>query len=322
VKQPILIGSALVIGAAACFGTLGYVSRSADSAGVGAFAFVFWRGAIGTLGLIALIAVVVGLRRGRLPDLRLLGRQKQLLLLVACVAGALLNISVFVAFLRTEIAVVLITFYTFPAMVTLAAVRLQDDQLDRTRVAALALSLGGLVLVLLGPLLQTGRFQLDLLGVGLAFTAAICQTIFLLINGRGFAPLSSLNVSLFVVAISGLAALPLALLGGEAAAVLRPLTDASALLWVLAGGLIGAAIPATALLTGMGIIGPSRAAILMTVEPVVGVALAGLLLGEQPVALQFAGGAAVLIAAAVLQATPHRAALAVAEADEDYQQLV
>jgi drug/metabolite transporter (DMT)-like permease len=322
VKRPILLGSLLVVAAAACFGTLGYVSRSADAAGIGAFAFVFWRGAIATAALVGLTVAVIALRRGRLPDPRLLTRRQQTLLVVACLAGATLNICVFVAFLRTEIAVVLITFYTFPAIVTLAAVRFYNERLDRSRAAALVLASGGLALVLLGPLLETGAPPLDLIGVGLAFTAALCQAIFLLINGRGFAPFSSLNVGTYVVAVAAIVALPLALLGGETAALGQPLSDPAALTWALAGGLVGAAIPTTALLAGMGVIGPSRAAILMTFEPVVGVVLAGLLLGEQPVPLQLVGGAAVLVAAAVLQAVPHEGALAVAEQPEEYQQLV
>lgn len=321
-KRPILLGSALVVFAAACFATLGYVSRGADAAGVGAFAFVFWRGAIGTAALIGLTFALIALRRGRLPDPRLLSRRQQGLLVIASLAGALLNICIFVAFLRTEIAVVLITFYTFPAIVTLAAVRLYNERLDRARASALVIALGGLALVLLGPLLATGDFQLDLIGVGLALTAALCQALFLLINGRGFAPFSSLNVSTYVVAVAAVVALPLALLGGETAALGLPLTDPAAMPWVLAGGLTGAAIPTTALLAGMGVIGPSRAAILMTFEPVIGVALAGLLLGEQPVPLQLVGGAAVLVAAAVLQAVPREGALAVTEEEAEYQQLV
>ncbi|HWH23410.1 MAG TPA: EamA family transporter, partial [Candidatus Limnocylindria bacterium] len=72
----------------------------------------------------------------------------------------------------------------------------------------------------------------------------------------------------------------------------------------LAGGLAGAAVPTTAFIAGIGMIGPARAAILMTFEPVVGVLLAGMLLGEHPSELQLLGGAAVLAAAVVLQSRP------------------
>jgi drug/metabolite transporter (DMT)-like permease len=252
----------------------------------------------------------------------LLVRRQRLSLLVACFAGATLNVAMFVAFLRTEVAVVLITFYIFPAIVTLAAVRLYGERLDLARGGALVLALAGLALVLIAPLVQAGRLELDPLGVGLALLAALCQATFLLLSGRGYPPFQPIHVSTYVIAAAALLALPLALFAADPQALTRPFTDPQAWLWLAAGGITGAAIPTTMLLTGMGIIGPSRAAILMTFEPVVGVALAGLLLGEQPVPLQLVGGAAVLAAAVVLQAGPRSGPRAVPEETGEYQQLV
>ena len=59
-------------------------------------------------------------------------------------------------------------------------------------------------------------------------------------------------------------------------------------------------------LTGIGLIGPSRAAILMTIEPLVGVTIAALLLGERPTPIQVVGGVAVLAAAIILQVVPSK----------------
>jgi drug/metabolite transporter, DME family len=311
--------------AAMLFGTLGYSARMAADgpAGIGAFAFVFWRGALATAFLVAVTIVLFASRRIGLPDIRLLTRRQQAALLLAALLGAVLNIAMFAAFLRTNIAVVLITFYCFPAIVTLAAVRMYGERLDAGRVAALLLASGGLVLVLVAPLLQTGRLELDALGVGLAVLAAVCQAAFLLIAGRGFRPLAPLHVSTYVIFAAAAVALPLALFAGDPDALAMPLTRPEPWPWLLAGGILGAAIPTTLLLTGMGVIGPSRAAILMTFEPVVGVTLAGLLLREQPGPLQLVGGAAVLVAAVVLQAGP-RAPMhaAVPEDTGEYQQVV
>ena len=319
--RPVLFGSVLVAIAASLFGTLGYVSRMADAEGIGAFAFVFWRGAIATALLVAVTAVGLSLRRTRLPDPRLLTRRQRVLLLVACLAGGALNIAMFVAFLRTEIAVVLISFYTFPAMVTLAAVRLYGERLDLVRGGALILASAGLALVLLGPAMAGTPLAIDGVGVGLALFAAVCQATFILISARGFAPFHALHVGTYVIAAAAVMALPLAVLIGDPAAIIQPLTDARAWPWLLAGGITGAAIPTTLLLTGMRVIGPSRTAILMTFEPVVGVALAGLLLRETPVPLQLVGGVAVLVAATILQAGPREGPRAVPEEGE-YQQLV
>ncbi|HEX7196395.1 MAG TPA: EamA family transporter, partial [Candidatus Limnocylindria bacterium] len=53
--------------------------------------------------------------------------------------------------------------------------------------------------------------------------------------------------------------------------------------------------------TGIRLLGAPRAAILATLEPVIGVGLAAWLLNEQPAALQLVGGALILLAAVLLQ---------------------
>jgi drug/metabolite transporter (DMT)-like permease len=88
-----------------------------------------------------------------------------------------------------------------------------------------------------------------------------------------------------------------------------PFQTPEAWIWILVGGTLGAAIPTVAFIAGIAMIGPSRAAILMTIEPLVGVTLAALLLGEQPAPVQLIGGACVLVAAAVLQVAPRQSAI-------------
>ena len=290
---------------AALFGTLSYLSRGAAAAGIEALPYVAWRGLTATaalLGLSLFVGRTVG-ERG-LPDLRVLTRDRRIALIAAATCGALLNIAVFAAFLRTTIAVALICFYTFPAMVTIAAVPLYGERLGRLRMGALVLSSIGLALVVLAPLIGATGLLLDPIGIGLALFGAVCQAAFVLIAGRGFTPLPVLHVSTIVVFAAFALSLPLAILAGDLDGLLRPIVQAEPWFWILAGGITGAAIPTTAFITGIGIIGPSRAAILMTIEPLVGVTLAALLLGEHPSPLQIVGGAGVLVAAAILQVAP------------------
>lgn len=311
----VLLGVLMVAGGAALFGTLSYVSRSAAAAGLEALPFVAWRGIAGAVTLLA-VALLIGRRAGgsgRVPDLRVLATDRRIALIAAGLCGALLNIAIFAAFLRTTIAIALICFYVFPALVTIAAVRLYGERLDRFRLGALVLSSIGLGLVVLAPVLGSSDVVIDPIGVGLALFAAVCQAAFILIAGRGFRPMPTLHVSTYVIFAAVVLSLPLALLLGETDGLLRPFNDAGVWVWILAGGVAGAAIPTTAFVTGIGLIGPSRAAILMTIEPLVGVTLAGLLLGEQPTALQLVGGAAVLIAAAALQLAPRSPTIAKAE---------
>jgi len=288
------------------FGTLSYITRSADAIGLSALPYVVWRGAIGTLAVLALgqLATVRQSRAGAAPAW--LPTSRGWALVAACVLGAIVNIAMFEAFLRTTIAVVLICFYTYPALVTLSAVALYAERLTPVRAGALALSAVGLGLVVLSPLIGSGTINLDPLGLGLAVTAALCQASFFLIAGRGFAPVPAARIATYAILTAGIMALVLTVIGGDLAGLGLPLQSAQAWLWILAGGIIGAAIPTTALLVGIGIIGPSRAAILMTIEPLVGVTIAAILLGEHPTLIQIVGGVAVLTAAVILQLVPSR----------------
>jgi len=114
-------------------------------------------------------------------------------------------------------------------------------------------------------------------------------------------------VTTFVIAMAFAVSLPLTFIAGQAGALLVPFQQPQAWIWILAGAITGAAIPTTAFITGIGLIGPSRAAILMTIEPLVGVTIAALFLHEQPSLVQVIGGAAVLVGAAVLQIAPRSA---------------
>jgi drug/metabolite transporter (DMT)-like permease len=191
-------------------------------------------------------------------------------------------------------------------LVTLGAVALYGERLTPVRAAALTLAGVGLTLVVLSPVLASGTINLDPLGLGLAVAAALCQAAFFLIAGRGFEPVPAARTAAYAIVTAGIMALVLTIISGDLAGLALPLNVADAWLWILAGGIIGAAIPTTALLVGIGIIGPSRAAILMTIEPLVGVTIATILLGERPTVIQICGGAAVLAAVVVLQLVPSK----------------
>lgn len=287
------------------------MSRMAVGLGMDPLAFVVWRAGIALLALLAVAAFVL-IRSGNswirpLANYRRLPRRRQLALAIGITISAVLNVAIFAAFQRMAIAVVLITFYIFPALVTLAAVPLYGDRLDARRVAALTLSLGGLALVLLAPALSGGvGLTVDPLGVGLALLAAVCQTTFILIAGRGFAPLKPADMAFWLVTAGIVVATVVLALVGDISSLAKPATEPQLWVWVLFAGIAGAAIPTVWFMSGISLIGPSRTAILMTFEPLVGVTLAGLLLGEQPVPLQLVGGVAVVIAAVVLQTTPGR----------------
>ena len=92
-----------------------------------------------------------------------------------------------------------------------------------------------------------------------------------------------------------------------------PFRDPAALPVLLWAGVAAAGVPALLFLLGIRSIGPTRTSIVALLEPVFGVLLAAVLLGEALGPVQVAGGALVLVAAGLLQrggedAEPHEAA--------------
>ena len=304
------LGAGLVILAAVCFGTLGPITRFADDAGVGSLAIVAWRAGLGASAMLLLLLV---LRRvaGRRPHLlRNVPRRERAFVFAGGMANLVLNLAMFIAFVRIEIGLALLVFYCYPAVVAGASVLWFGDRLDALRWSALGISMLGLVLTLTG---SGGLGQLDGLGIGLSFLAAFMQAFYVLAARHGFAAIPPIEAAATTMGLAAFGYLAIALLTGQLAGLGAPLASGDALLPVLAAGLIGAAVPTLAFITGIRLLGAPRAAILATLEPVVGVALAAWLLSEQPQPLQLVGGVLILAAAILLQRGP-RASLAEHEA--------
>ena len=272
--------------------------------------FTLWRAAIGTLALAVLLGYLHGRGRDRVRW-RALPRRAIPALLAAGGASVVLNLSIFSAFEQTSIALVLLGFYTYPAVVAVAAVLLGEERLTLLRATALALALVGMAVVVLGG--ATGGVVFDALGFGLALIAAAMQAIYILLGRRGFRAIPSEEATFGINAFNAAAFVLLALATGAGDVATLPLRDPAVLPVLLWAGVAGAAVPTLLFLVGVRSIGPTRTSIVGLMEPVSGALLAALLLGEALGPVQLAGGALVLGAAALLQrgrrdAPPHEAA--------------
>jgi drug/metabolite transporter (DMT)-like permease len=302
--HPPLIGFGIVLGAAALFGTLGPLSRFAYDAGMEPAAFVGWRALIGLAGMGAYVAWRV--RRGatRLVRWGDLAVRSRAMLLLAAVVGFTLNLCMFIAFDRITVALALLGFYTYPAMVAAANVAMGRERLDQTRGLALGLAILGMIAVVASQLDPTGGIRLDAIGIGLALGAAVSQTVFVVVSRDGYDEVPTEQAMAFVLLVTVLGAVALAVVAGSPTSLTYPLVAPNVLPLLLFTGIFAAAIPSLGFLTGIRAIGGTRAGILMLFEPVVGVALAAWLLGEALVPIQLVGATAILAAALLL----HRSA--------------
>jgi drug/metabolite transporter (DMT)-like permease len=299
-ERSLLVGSLTVLVAAAGFGILGPLARLSYATGLEPFSFVAWRAAFGTLVVVLYVAwrrsggrsVIVPWHLPR-PQAAALG--------VAALVALILNIAMFVAFQRTTVALALLAFYTYPAMVAVVAVVRGHERLDGPRVGALGLALVGMVLVVAGGLSPTGELRLDVLGIGLALLAALSQTIFVTISRGSYRAVPTEQAMGWIIAPTVVICAFLAVATGAADALLVPLRSPQALGLTAVAGIVAAGIPSILFLTGIRTIGGTRTGILMLFEPVVGVVLAAVLLNERVAPVQILGGIAILAAALLLQ---------------------
>jgi drug/metabolite transporter, DME family len=297
--RPILLGSIVVVLAASGFGMLGPLARFAYDAGFVPLSFVAWRALFGFVVIALLVAVSV--RRGQavINPFRL-ARRDGLGLLVIAISGFGLNVAMFFAFDITTVALALLAFYTYPALVAVVAVGLGHERLDATRWLALALAVGGMTLVVAGGLGAGGSaVAIQPLGLLLGFIAGVWQTIFVTVSRGRFPTVPAEQAAAWVLLFSASATALLALIAGDPLDL--PLREPRALGLAAFTGVVAAGIPSVLFLVGIRAIGGTRAGILMLFEPVVGVTLAAILLRESLLPIQALGGVAILSAALLVQ---------------------
>jgi drug/metabolite transporter (DMT)-like permease len=288
--------AALVALSSACFGAMAIFARWAYAAGVDVWGVLLPRFAIAAL----VFAVIVRLRGlPRVPSGRRLGLAAMGAAYVAqasCYFGALLFIPA---------GLVALLLYLFPLFVVLLSRALGHERLTPRRMTALAISLAGTALAI-GPG-GLGDGGLDPRGIALALAAAAIYACYI-VGGtratRGIAPLtaSATIMSSGAALLAVIVAVRLA--GGHPVAF--P-TDAPGWGAVGAAAIVSTVIAVSTFFAGLARLGASRTAVVSTLEPVVTVALAALLLGERLSPIQAAGGALVLAGALLIAVEPERA---------------
>lgn len=299
-RSPIA-GVAVVVTAASLFGTLGPLSRFAYDAGMEPLGFVAWRAAIGFAATLAFVGWRVGRGHTRVVRLRDLDGGARLSLAIASVMGFALNLAMFIAFDRITVALALLGFYTYPVLVAVANVVLGREPIDRPRIVALVLAVGGMIAVVAAQLDPAAGIRFDALGFGLALGAACSQAVFVVLSRSGYRAVPADQAIAVVMAVTVVCSGALAIATGAGSALAFPIQQPAVLPLLAFTGLFAAGIPSILFLTGIRLVGGMRAGILMLFEPVVGVALAAWLLAERLTPIQVAGGLAILAAVLILQ---------------------
>jgi drug/metabolite transporter (DMT)-like permease len=284
-------GSLLCLASAAAFGSMAIFGKLAYDEGA----------TVGTLlatRFVLAAALFWLLSRGRIPALR--RRDVAIALGLGAVGYGAQAGGYFAALERLDASLLSLLVYTYPVIVTVAAVVLGREAASRRTALALGLASTGLGLVLAGA----AAGALDPVGTALALGTAIVYSVYILVSQGVAGRIGPLALGALVC--TG-AACSLTL-GAAAAGDLHPAAVTAAGFGWLGGLAAVSTVAAISLFfAGLRLAGPAAASILSTLEPVVTVALAFVAFGESLGGTQLAGGALVLAAVLAIR-TPTKEA--------------
>src|SRR3954464_5489799 len=280
-------GTVMCLASGAAFGTMAIFGKLAYGAGATAGTLLAGRFVLAALIFWCLVP---------LREVRALPRRDVVAGLGLGACGYALQAGCYFAALeRIDASLLSLLLYTFPAMVAVAAVALGRERLDRRRLAALAVALGGLVLVVAGA----GAGSIDAIGAALGLTAAVVYTTYILISDGVVA-----RVSPRVLAALVCTGAAVTLTAGSSLLVqFRPeALSPAGWGWLACLAAVSTVGAISLFFAGLRRVGPTTASLVSTVEPVVTVALAFVVFGESLGLLQLAGGSLVLAAVMMVHA--------------------
>ena len=284
-------GVLFCLASAASFGAMGVFGKLAYDEGATVGTLLATRFALAAALFWVLLLCAGGARRLRALSRRDVG----IALALGAVGYGAQAGAYFAALDRLDASLLSLLVYTFPVMVTVAAVALRRERASRRTGVALALSSIGLVLVLAGA----AAGALNGLGTVLGLGAAVVYSAYILVSEGVAERVGPLALSTLVC--TG-AATTLGL-ASVASGDLDPRSVSAAGFAWLSGIAVVSTVGAIALFfAGLRRVGPTAAAILSTLEPVVTLALVLVVFGESLGPAQLVGGALVLSAVLAVRA--------------------
>jgi drug/metabolite transporter (DMT)-like permease len=287
-----LAGAGLVLLAGVGYGAVAILARVAYEGGSNAPTSLVVR--FGLAGVIFWVIVAASGRLRRLPGRRIGGFALMGLLFSS---GSIMS---FMAVERIPAALASLVFYIYPAVVTLGSVLFFGTRFSRSRLVILAVTLLGCALTV-----DVEAGPVDALGLALAIATGVAYAGYVLIGSRAAADVPPLTASAWIISVAGLLMLVVGVTGlfGD-----ELTTDISPRGWaaILALALFSTVVSISAFLAGLTRLDPYRASILSTIEPVVAVILAAILLDERLSLQQALGGVVIVSAALALQLLARR----------------
>lgn len=275
-----LTGILLIAISAASFGTLAIFGRFLYADGMDTFSMLFLRFGFAAL----LMTVILILRNERFPRGRVLWQ----LIGMGALGYVGQSFSYLSAIKYASAGLVALLLYLYPIFVFILSVIVLSEKVSWLKVLALILALTGTALTV-----DPAGGQLN--GILLAISAALIYSVYIIVGTDVVKHVSAIQSSAVIFASAAAVYGILMIVNGAH----LPSTNSG---WVNIIGivLVATVIPVATFLTGLERIGPTNAAMLSTLEPVVTVLLAAWIFDERLQAIVMLGGGLILIAVILL----------------------
>ncbi|UCG08647.1 MAG: DMT family transporter [Desulfobacterales bacterium] len=283
-----LIGVLLVALSAACFGTNAIFARMAYDTGTNPGTFLFIRFLIASP-----VMLIIMMARGRtIPRGKLLIS----LVLIGGIGLAGTTFCFYTAIQLAPVNLVIVIAYMYPTIVTLLSAAFLRQPITSYKIAALLMTFVG-ILFIIG--LDSGGY---FLGIILAIIAAIFYSLYLIFGSLSIQRAGPFSASTVII-LSSMA------IFGIVVGVQGPQLPAAVSGWVaiVASALISTVLGLVVFFAGLKRIDTANAAIISTLEVVVAVALAIVILGETISWPKIIGGCLIISAVVLLAKSEHEA---------------
>ena len=273
-------GISFIAISAASFGTLAIFGRFLYADGVDTFTMLFLRFGFAAL----LMTIILMVRKETFPRGQILWQ----LVGMGALGYVGQSFSYLSAIKHASAGLVALLLYLYPMFVFILSVIVLRERVTWIRIVALALALIGTALTV-DP--QGGR----LIGILFSVSAALIYSVYIIVGTNVMKHVSAVQSSAVIFASAGAVYGMLTVING----LHLPTTNMG---WINVVGivLVATVIPVVTFLAGLERIGPTNAAMLSTLEPVVTVLLAAWIFKERLQTIVILGGGLILIAVILL----------------------
>jgi len=277
-------GTLLVILSALCFAFMPIFGKMAYAYGANSFTVLSYR------FICASILLFIYLRVKKI-SMKISLTQVGYILCLSLVGYVMCSLTYFMSFNYINVGLSAMLLFTHPALVVVLSYFIYKEEMYIEKIISVVLTLIGIYL--LGDI---GGGNINLKGVGLGVIASIAYSIYILgVNGKPLKELNSFVVTFYICSFS---AIFITIWGGLTNKMIW-VQNYKSMTFIVLLALISTVVAMLSYVQGIKLIGPSKAAIFSTVEPVLAFIM-GVILFKEGITLRLIIGCCLIVSSMLL----------------------